>query len=309
LVPGAPPSSITTPTTIYRSERGRTVVVSPTAAPARRPATVHTPLAVMLVLTQLSVGAFVADLVRGSTFGRSSMQSFDAVVAAAAGVVALGASLLHLGRPRYGYRAVIGLRHSWLSREVVAFGAFTGLAVPYALALWLDWPITGRAVDALGLMVAATGVVGLWSSVMIYATTHRRSWRTTTVAWKFSLTAAVCGLATVLWASTLSSRPIGRSALATLALLMAVKLVAEVAVSRQDAALLLSLDLRRTTMGRTAAGLAGGVLLPLTLASTTFADGRTTWLGAAALTLALLLIVAGELLERSLFFTTASPPR
>jgi DMSO reductase anchor subunit len=224
-------------------------------------------------------------------------------------VVALGASLLHLGRPRYGYRAVIGLRHSWLSREVVAFGAFTGLAVPYALALWLDWPITGRAVDALGIMVAATGVVGLWSSVMIYATTHRRSWRTTTVAWKFSLTAAVCGLATVLWASTLSSRPIGRSALATLALLMAVKLVAEVAVSRQDAALLLSLDLRRTTIGRAAAGLAGGVLLPLTLASTTFADGRTTWLGAAALTLALLLIVAGELLERSLFFTTASPPR
>jgi Fe-S-cluster-containing dehydrogenase component/DMSO reductase anchor subunit len=309
LVPGAPPSSITTPTTIYRSERGRTVAVSPTAAPARRPATVHTPLAVMLVLTQLSVGAFVADLVRGSTFGRSSMQSFDAVVAAVAGVVALGASLLHLGRPRYGYRAVIGLRHSWLSREVVAFGVFTGLAVPYAIVLWLGWPISGRAVDVLGIMVAASGVVGLWSSVMIYATTHRRSWRTTTVAWKFTLTAAVCGLATVLWASTLSARPIGRSALVTLALLMAVKLVAEVAVSRQDAALLLSFELRRTTMARIAAGLAGGVLLPLALAGTTFADGRTTWLGAAAFTLSLLLIVAGELLERSLFFTTASPPR
>jgi hypothetical protein len=90
---------------------------------------------------------------------------------------------------------------------------------------------------------------------------------------------------------------------------MAVKLVAEVAVSRQDAALLLSVELRRTTMARIAAGLAGGVLLPLALAGTTVADGRTTWLGAAAFTLSLLLIVAGELLERSLFFTTASPPR
>ena len=31
---------------------------------------------------------------------------------------------LHLGRPQYAYRAVIGLRHSWLSREIVAFGLF-----------------------------------------------------------------------------------------------------------------------------------------------------------------------------------------
>ena len=42
------------------------------------------------------------------------------------------------------------------------------------------------------------------------------------------------------------------------------------------------------------------------------AQERPLWelgLGVGAVTLALVLIVSGELLERSLFFTTASPPR
>ena len=53
-------------------------------------------------------------------------------------VVALGArpararrpACFHLGRPLYAFRAVLGLRHSWLSREIVAFGAFAGSASP-----------------------------------------------------------------------------------------------------------------------------------------------------------------------------------
>jgi len=38
------------------------------------------------------------------------------------GLVALGASVLHLGRPQYAFRAILGLTHSWLSREIVGFG-------------------------------------------------------------------------------------------------------------------------------------------------------------------------------------------
>jgi hypothetical protein len=139
---------------------------------------------------------------------------------------------------------------------------------------------------------------------MIYATTHRRSWRATTVAWKFGLTAAACGLATVLWASAVASRPIDRSVLVTLALLMVVKLAAEAAVGRG-----VPRELRRTAMGRFASGATGGVLLPLVLATPAFADASTSWPGVLGATVALILIVAGELFERSLFFTTASPPR
>src|SRR2546423_8119272 len=125
----------------------------------------------MLVLPQLSVGAFVGDFLLRVLSNRGSAGPFDAVVAVAAGVLALGASVLHLGRPRYCYRAVIGLRHSWLSREVVAFGAFTALAAPYALLLWLHGPA-----PVLGAAVAVLGVVGVWCSVMIYACTRRAGW-------------------------------------------------------------------------------------------------------------------------------------
>ncbi len=243
-------------------------------------ATAHPPLAVMLVLTQLAVGAFIVDLAWRTSSGVST--SLDAVLAAAAGVVALGASVLHLGRPRYCYRAVIGLRHSWLSREVwrsAASRARDPVCAGCAAA------IDGRALDALGGLVAAFGIAGLASSVMIYATTHRRSWRVTTVAWKFSLTTVICGLAAVLWASTLSSRPFDRRALLVLAVLTALKLLAE--------------GVHGTTSRRAAVAavaIATLVLVPYLPA------------GAIGMTVALVSIVTGELLERSLFFTMASPP-
>jgi len=40
------------------------------------------------------------------------------------GLLGLAASILHLGRPQYAFRAIIGLRSSWLSREILAFGVF-----------------------------------------------------------------------------------------------------------------------------------------------------------------------------------------
>jgi Fe-S-cluster-containing dehydrogenase component/DMSO reductase anchor subunit len=335
LVPGAPPSAITGPATVYRTERGR-IHDLPAAPSPNGPAAAHTPLAVMLVLTQLSVGAFVTDLVvRGFTDrgAPGRLQPFDAAVAAAAGVLALAASVLHLGRPRYFYRAVIGLRHSWLSREVIAFGAFTGLAVPYALALWLGWPIHGPALAVLGGVAAAWGLAGVACSVMIYATTHRSSWRAGPVATTFAATTAVCGLVTVCWASWASSLVAGGSSaqpapfavsgtvLVVVAGLMALKLAGEATVfchlgrHRGHAseggrrARLLVGDLRTTTLRRFGAGALGGVVLPLGLAATTRGDGPPTWLAVAGATLALAGIVGGELFERSLFFTATSAPR
>jgi DMSO reductase anchor subunit len=139
----------------------------------------HTPLAVMLVLTQLSVGAFLTNVALGVG------GTFEALVAVATGAVALGASVLHLGRPRYAYRAVIGLRHSWLSREVVAFGAFTGLATLAALSSSppLEWA------------AAACGVAGVVCSVLIYTTTRR--WSVAAVIARFGFTTALGGLLVV----------------------------------------------------------------------------------------------------------------
>ena len=128
--------------------------------------TSHTPLAVMLVLTQLAVGAFLAGGAR---------------LAVPAAAVAMGASVFHLGRPQYFYRSIIGLRHSWLSREVVAFGAFFGLALLHAV----------RPHPVLGTAAAAAGLAGVGCSVLIYAVTGRPQWRVGRVTVDFAVTTAL----------------------------------------------------------------------------------------------------------------------
>ncbi len=62
------------------------------------------------------------------------------------GLLALVASVFHLGRPLYAFRAVLGLRHSWLSREIVAFGLFAGLATAYSMRWYF---IGSKAATAL----------------------------------------------------------------------------------------------------------------------------------------------------------------
>ncbi len=331
LVPGAPPSRITAPTTSYRSSRGfDTATLSRSSDDG--PAHAHPPLAIMLVLTQLSVGAFVSDVLLRWLTNRSggSVPTFDAVVIAGMGLLALAASTLHLGRPLYAYRAVIGLRHSWLSREVVAFGGFTGLAVPYAAALWFGWPSADSAFTrGLGAAVAAFGLAGIVCSVLIYTNTHRSSWRPLNVSAKFVGSAMILGLGTVAWATIVSSfaRPSldvasslsnVRGLLAVMGAVGALKLLCELAALRHllhdreaeaaRRARLMTRDLRRVTVARFTFGLVGAVLLPLAIAATSGVV-HPNWAHAVAVSVALAAAGLGEFAERTLFFTAASRPR
>ena len=335
LVPGAPPSTITLPSTQYRSDRARDGDASrnptPAAPSAVSVARAHPPLTVMLVLTQLAVGAFVTDLFLRwvSERGDGALPAFDAVVVVVAGLVALGASVLHLGRPLHCYRAVIGLRHSWLSREVVAFGAFTGLALPYAFVIAVAPDVLDPVVTrALGLAVAATGVLGVACSVLIYTRTRRASWTTRSVAAKFALTAVICGGATVLWMSSIGVLVGGGSGLGSdvfaerwlfvvIAVLTAVKLFGEASVfghlqepatERGRRARVLSGPLRTETTRRFAVALVAGVALPL--AAAVVVDRATSSVVMAVLASVVLVgVVVGELIERTTFFTAASAPR
>src|SRR6185295_17748268 len=103
-----------------------------------------------------------------------------------------------LGRPLYAFRAVIGLRTSWMSREIVAFGGFAMLAIAYAASLFLP-PASGpgfaAARDVLGWIVAALGVVGVACSVMIYHATRKAWWTASISGFKFFKTTVLLGLA------------------------------------------------------------------------------------------------------------------
>ncbi len=344
VVAGAPPSTITVPTTVYRSAKellGNAMSTEHFAL-EERPADRHTPLAVMLVLTQLSVGAFAVDQLSRLLPGRGlagASHSFDAVLAVATGLIAMGASVFHLGRPRYFYRAIIGLRHSWLSREVLAFGSFTGAATLYALAAALDeralfgQTLPNSSLSALGAFVAVCGIAGVGCSVMIYATTNRASWHVLRLVPKFAATTALCGLAAVIWASVVSSffgfggttdlslTAAPRPWLIALVVLTGAKLVAETLVFRQligrhdprnsnndraRVARLLSHHLKGLAIGRFIAGLVGGIFLPLLLL--TLGSRPAGWIVLIVATLALATVTVGELLERSTFFATVSRP-
>ena len=85
-------------------------------------------------------------------------------------LLALAASIFHLGRPLFAFRAVLGLRTSWLSREIVAFGVFAGLAWPYAASV--ERRLSAYAAFALA-DVAERGL----ASCSRWRRCRRRRWR------------------------------------------------------------------------------------------------------------------------------------
>ena len=112
-----------------------------------------------------------------------------AVTALFVAMLALSASTLHLGRPIYAYRALKMWRRSWLSREVLLFSAFSGVACLYAATLWFGWPL---AIVSGGLTLLL-GFGGVTASACIYRVPSRPAWNTPLTLVQFNLTALTLG--------------------------------------------------------------------------------------------------------------------
>jgi Fe-S-cluster-containing dehydrogenase component/DMSO reductase anchor subunit len=335
FLPGAPSPGITVPTTSYVSKRALPGNMLPADFYRVRPGSDHTPLVFMLVLTQWSVGAFAVEyaLRKMPELGLSApSRPLHVLIAVAVGLLALMASTMHLGRPLYAMRAVMGLRTSWLSREILMFGLFAGLAVAYAAVVWHP-PVLARwlvACDALlpwlAAAVTASGLLGVACSVMLYHATKKELWSVSRSAFRFFATALIMGMATSLAiAATAHAEQLGASAkgAASLALLLAAtvgaKLLWEVEAlvhlrdkkltSLKRTAMLLTGELRHLFVGRLALGLVFGVFFPL-FAAQAWGAGAVQQSSVLALGLiALAGLCAGEFLERRLFFRAVCEPR
>ncbi|MGH9000482.1 MAG: dimethyl sulfoxide reductase anchor subunit family protein, partial [Acidimicrobiia bacterium] len=325
-------SALTVPTTRYRTRRGLPAGVVPAGRADAAASHPHPPLAVMLVLTQLSVGSFAADLVLRAFAGRAvadTLRPDNAVVALALGLLALGASVGHLGRPAYAWRAMIGLRHSWLSREIAAFSAFAALAFAYAGVLRFG-PTGSGAADLLGLAVVTSGAAGVACSVRLYAVTGRVWWRARTTAPRFALTCVVAGLATTLAVSLVTAAlrggapgdlvaaEVGVPLALSLTLATTVKLSWEAlglwAGRRRSSPLAASVrllvgpGLRRITHTRFALGTLGGLVAPLAVVAAAASPNPPMAAAAAAAVLGAVALTAGELCERAGFFGAVTSP-
>jgi DMSO reductase anchor subunit len=294
-------------------------------------------LVLMLVLTQMSVGAFLVDqVVSGIALaaGRTAIpaeRSVQLVTAFGLGMLGLAAATFHLGRPWLAYRAIIGWRTSWLSREVIAFTAFAAFASAYSAMPWLE---AGRRWElAIGGAVAGTGLAGVCCSTMIYASTRRTFWNPAYTGLKFLLTSLVLGIPVAMlmrlgaasWSSAVSGEAVAvpayvRELCQCLLVAAVAKLLLEGAILSwlrartftplRRTALLMTGDLARATVHRFACGAIGGLALPTLLLAGFLHSGER--LSAATVTLVGLTLVlnfAGELLERYLFFAAVVAPK
>lgn len=336
FLPAAPDPLFTFPTTTYKSRRPfpRNLLPADYFRVNRQHA--HWPLVAMLVLTQLSVGAFFAGLILEQSMAGplpATLRPLHAAAALGFGLLALAASLFHLGRPQYAFRAVVGLRHSWLSREILAFGAFAGLATLYAATVFASTAAISTVHHTLGWCVAGVGAGAVFCSSMIYVFTRRECWTLLRVGARFALTGAVLGIA-VVWLCVLTATILsptdtllalvheyGPSLCRMLLGFTLVKLGWEGAVFRhlwlrnmtplKRSALLMTGELSNITLARFALGLLGGAILPTLLAGEAASLSKNTGNVQFVILTGLMFVACliGELLERYLFFAACAAPQ
>lgn len=176
-----PDSEITRPTTRYV---GRGVPNSTYAADrgALVPQHAHWPLVFMLMLTQAGVGMMIGP--RGSS---------HATLIAGTILFHLGmaASVFHLGQPLKAWRFFLGLKTSWLSREILAFSLFAPIPlVLCALPFVPAFPFKPHFSLLTSHSALPLGLLAVFTSVMIYHDTRRSLWRFPLTAMRFFGTVA-----------------------------------------------------------------------------------------------------------------------
>ena len=151
------------------------------------------PLVFMTVLTQVSLGAFLA-LFFGhlfSLFGLVSPTWMMATVTLIPIALGLPLSALHLGRPIKAMSAMKNWRNSWLSREAIGLALFALLLTANIGLYLLEVNIAFQLIfESVTLVV---GVLGIYAQSMIYRITARPSWNRVTTNVKF-FTSSYIGL-------------------------------------------------------------------------------------------------------------------
>ena len=175
-----PHSRITLPTTRYI---GRQSPATTHAADRENlhPEHAHWPLVFMLALTQAGLGLCAGGLYPAS---QASLSLF--ITGAIIFNLGMVAATLHLGQPLKAWRFFLGLKTSWLSREILAFSMVAPLPlVLVALQLTPDFPFKNYLwmITAFSVIPASLGAI--FTSVMIYQDTKRESWRFPVTATRF----------------------------------------------------------------------------------------------------------------------------
>ena len=249
------------------------------------------PLVIFTTLSQMAVGAYVTMylLGRSNHIGEKTISLTSKIVVVLMALAMAGAST-HLGDPLGGPRALLGLTHSWLSREIFLMGFFLGLAFLYAL------PQLQKVRRCLGFCGSVAGILGIIATAMVYTLPARPAWNTAYPMMFFFLTALAAGpLLTAFIAGKAEGR-VCKPALQMAELLLLLELLVTVFYPITQGANL------NMPMGWLAVRCAVGQLIPAVMLHRQAAAA-----GEHNLLLPLLLVIAGELLGHQLFYASVLP--
>lgn len=167
FLPGTPAPEITLPTTRYV---GRAVPekVKPADQASLHPQPAHWPLALMLTLTQIGLGISAASIFGTTAYALAGFLIFN---------LGMIAATLHLGKPLKAWRFFLGLKTSWLSREILAFSLLAPLPALLAfLPLLPDFSFKEGLTTIAQLSLVPVSLAAIFTSVMIYQDTKRVTW-------------------------------------------------------------------------------------------------------------------------------------
>lgn len=130
------------------------------------------PLVFFTVMSQWGIGAVLALTLyqmKVSTEHKLVGKSLRTAVIIIWLIEVLGSSMSmgHLGVPLEAYRSVLGLSHSWLSREAVTFVLLNGLVTLWALACWLQ-PTVNMRNTVLGWLSGIGGLAAILVTAQVY---------------------------------------------------------------------------------------------------------------------------------------------
>lgn len=318
--PGVPPADITLSTTRITVPDNFPEIEETQDVALLEPEAAHWSLIIFLLLGQWSVGLFglvAAGEALGLEVLNTALTSILALMGFAIGQAGMVAATFHLGRPAYAWKAIRAWRRSWLSREVIAFGAYAvASSVPALLAglslLGYLEHLPGWAFGAASFVAFTVGLVGIASSAGIYLIPARPAWNRWSTPAQFYLSgfllAAATGFVSVMLSGGAGTNwawiivlPVSLFAAtqAVIPWLLSVESMREPAV-RQTAHMLTHQFGQLSFMRTAYMGLAA-VIAPAAI----FVKPNSA---SIAMTLAMLVfVVLAELIGRYLFFVTVVP--
>lgn len=253
------------------------------------------PLVFFTTLSQIAVGAFLFLTI---TEARESLEQktvrFCACVIFLCAVLSMACSTAHLGDPAGGWRALLGLDHSWLSREILGINTFCGMVV-----LYFFFSARNAALHRFcGILGSVAGLLSILSTSLVYTLPSRPAWDSPFPLLFFLLTTFAAGPALLQFLLLQKKQAVQFPLVRIISLVLLAGVVISIAYAVVQA------DHLMLPTGWLVLRMIVGLLLPL------FLLRKISVPSAAAHRLSLLaflLIVLGELLGHQLFYASVLP--